>query len=251
MSTRSNIAILLRPADRNRDLETEMGTTVNAKGKPYLYVYCHNDGYPSGVGQDLKDMFDGADYEDALEYILMGDRSTTDLSYWQWREEDNVDPVPADTEEDCFNEEYLYIIEEVDGSGRVRVRQYGEDELPTNDEVREAVEDWYNNNITEEDVENYKSGDYELCDMTYDCLYGIDIDADETQEGDDLRDVISETLEGLLQRDIELAEDEEEEETKDSAEVYQVNSHGDMVGPKQMTVNSHGDIVYTDAPDWR
>ena len=211
MSTRSNIAILLREEDRNRDLETEMGTTVNAGGKPYLYVYCHNDGYPSGVGQELKDMFEGADYEDALEYILMGDRSTTDLSYWQWRGEENVDPCPADTEEDCFNEEYLYILEEVDASHRIHVRQYGEEDLPTNDDVREAVEDWFNENITEEDVENYKSGDYELGDMMYDCYYDIasDLgDGDETAEGDDFRDVISETLESLLEREIELAEDE-------------------------------------------
>lgn len=208
MSTRSNIAILLREEDRNRDFETPMGTTVNAGGKKYLYVYCHNDGYPSGVGQDLKDMFDGADYEDALEYILMGDRSTTNLSYWQWRSETNVDPVPADTEEACFNEEYLYIIEEVEGGGgRVKVRQYGEEPAPTNDDVREMTEDWYNENITEEDVEDYKSGNYELGDMIYDCLYNIDFDAEETQEGDDIRDVISETLESLLERDREMSED--------------------------------------------
>lgn len=203
MSTRSNIAILLRESDRNRDLETEMGTIVNAKGKPYLYVYCHNDGYPSGVGQDLKDMFDGADYEDALEYILMGDRSTTDLSYWQWRGEDNVDPVPADTEEDCYNEEYLYIIEEVDGSGRVQVRQYGVEPAMSNDEVRGLVEGWFYNNDSE------YLADTDLDDMMYDCYYDIDLgDTDETAEGDDPRDVICETLQGLLDKERELAEDE-------------------------------------------
>lgn len=204
MSTRSNIAILLRPEDRNRNLKTEMGTTVNAKGKPYLYVYCHNDGYPSGVGADLKNMFDGADYEDALEYILMGDRSTTDLSYWQWRRETNVDPVPADTDADCFNEEYLYIIEEVDGSGRVKVRQYGVEEAMTNDEIRDLVEDWFNDNIGEYDL-----ADVDLEDMAYDCYYEIDLDeADETAEGDDPRDVICETLQSLIEKERELAEDE-------------------------------------------
>ena len=207
MSTRSNIAILLREEDRNRDFTTPMGTTVNAGGKKYLYVYCHNDGYPSGVGADLKDMFEGEEsYEDALEYILAGDRSTTELTYWEWRRETDVDPAASDNEEDMYQNDYLYIIEELDNSRRLHVRQYGEDELPTNDEVREAVEDWYGENISDEDIEKYKSGDYELCDMMYDCLYAIDFDADETQDGDDLRDVVSETLESLLQRDIELAE---------------------------------------------
>ena len=70
MSTRSNIAILLRPEDRNRNFTTPMGTTVNANGKKYLYVYCHNDGYPEGVGADLKRMFEGMEsYEEALEKI--------------------------------------------------------------------------------------------------------------------------------------------------------------------------------------
>jgi hypothetical protein len=207
MSTRSNIAILLREEDRNRDFTTPMGTTVNAGGKKYLYVYCHNDGYPEGVGADLKRMFEGEEsYEDALEYILAGDRSTTELTYWEWRRETDVDPAASDNEEDMYQNDYLYIIEEVDGSHRLHVRQYGEEELPTNDEVREAVEDWYNENITEEDIKAYPEK-YELGDMMYDCLYGLDFDAYETQEGDDLRDVISETLESLLERDHEMNED--------------------------------------------
>jgi len=207
MSTRSNIAILLRTEDRNRNFTTPMGTTVNANGKKYLYVYCHNDGYPSGVGQDLKDMFEAEDrYEEALEYILKGDRSTTDLSYWEWRRETNVDPLPADTEDEMYQNDYLYIIEIADeATGRLHVRQYGEEELPTNDDIREAVEDWYNENISEEDIKN--PDNYELDDMMYDCLYDIAFNVDETQEGDDLRDVISETLEALLQRDRELNED--------------------------------------------
>ncbi len=126
MSTRSNIAILLRPEDRNRNFTTPMGTTVNANGKKYLYVYCHNDGYPEGVGADLKNMFEGREcYEEALEYILAGDRSTTDLTYWEWRRETNVDPLACDDEDNMYLNDYLYIIEEVDNSGRLRVRQYG------------------------------------------------------------------------------------------------------------------------------
>lgn len=210
MSTRSNIAILLREEDRNRDFETPMGTTVNAGGKKYLYVYCHNDGYPEGVGADLKRMFEGEEsYEEALEYILAGDRSTTELTYWEWRRETDVDPAAANDEEDMYQNDYLYIIEEVDGSHRLHVRQYseyGEEEAPTNDEIRTAVEDWYNENITEEDIKN--PDNYEIGDMMYDCLYAIDYpDVDETADGDDIRDVICETLESLLERDRELNEE--------------------------------------------
>lgn len=253
MSTRSNIAILLREEDRNRDFETPMGTTVNANGKAYLFVYCHNDGYPSGVGQDLKDMFEGEEaYEEALDYILAGDRSTTGLTYWDWRRESDTEPVACDDEEDMYQNDYLYIIEEVDGSHRLHVRQYGEEPLPTEDEIREATEDWYGRNVSEDDLKAIKNGMMDIEDIVYDCFDSIaPTDSDETEDGTDIRDIIYETIESLLERDLEVNEDEEEEETEASDEVYQVNSHGDMVGPKQMTVNSHGDIVYTDAPDWR
>ena len=87
MSTRSNIAILLRPEDRNKDFKTPWGEVVNANGKKYLYVYCHHDGYPEGVGADLIHMFDGGDYEDVIKYIMLGDRTSSDLSYWDWRKE--------------------------------------------------------------------------------------------------------------------------------------------------------------------
>ncbi len=205
MSTRSNIAILLRPEDRNRNFTTPMGTTVNANGKKYLYVYCHNDGYPEGVGADLKNMFEGREcYEEALEYILAGDRSTTDLTYWEWRRETNVDPLACDDEDNMYLNDYLYIIEEVDNSGRLRVRQYGVEPL-TNDDVRDKVHDWFNESVTEEDL---KSGEYELGDMMYDCLYDLDLDADTTDEGDDVRDVISETLQGLIDQFREMNSEE-------------------------------------------
>lgn len=136
MSTRSNIAILLRPEDRNKDFKTPWGQVVNANGKKYLYVYCHNDGYPEGVGVDLITMFDGDKYEKALEYILMGDRSTTDLSYWDWRKEQcapraravQIAPRAADTEEEMYQNDYLYVIEEVDVTMQVKLYGYDDDD---------------------------------------------------------------------------------------------------------------------------
>ena len=131
MSTRSNIAILLRPDDRNKDFKTPWGQVVNAKGKKYLYVYCHNDGYPDGVGAGLVDMFGGSKYEHALDYILAGDRSTVDLSYWDWRKEE-CEPEAADTEKEMYQNEFLYIIEEVNGV--LLVRMYDEDEEDDEDD---------------------------------------------------------------------------------------------------------------------
>lgn len=114
MSTRSNIAILLRPEDRNKTFKTPWGKSVNPNGEKFLVVYCHNDGDPSGVGADLESMFNGGNYEDALEYILRGDRSTTDLSYYEWRGE-KCPPRAYDKASDCYQEDYLYIMYEVDG----------------------------------------------------------------------------------------------------------------------------------------
>lgn len=138
MSTRSNIAILLRPEDRNKDFKTPWGEVVNANGKKYLYVYCHNDGYPEGVGADLITMFDGDKYEKALRYILRGDRSTTDLSYWDWRGE-KCAPRAADTEEEMYQNDYLYVIEEVDVT--MQVRLYGDDDDDWNDDDEDEGEE--------------------------------------------------------------------------------------------------------------
>ena len=165
MSTRSNIAILLRPEDRNKDFKTPWGEVVNANGKKYLYVYCHNDGYPEGVGADLINMFDRAKYEKALRYILRGDRSTTDLSYWDWRKEQCA-PDAADTEEEMYQNDYLYILEEVDGT--MRGRMYGDDDDEDQDE---GDEDAYYISISKEPDGSYRVKQYTLEDDSVD---GID-----------------------------------------------------------------------------
>ena len=162
MSTRSNIAILLRPEDRNKDFKTPWGQVVNANGKKYLYVYCHNDGYPEGVGADLITMFDGDKYEKALRYILRGDRSTTDLSYWDWRGEQCA-PRAADTEEEMYQNDYLYVIEEVDVTMQVRV--YGDDDDDWNDDEEdedegEGEEDAYYLSINKEPDGSFRVKQY-------------------------------------------------------------------------------------------
>lgn len=114
MGTRCNIAILLRPEDRNKTFKTPWGRAINLNGEKFLTVYCHNDGYPSGVGADLEDDFDGGNYEDALDFILCGDRSTVYTSYYEWRGE-KCPPKSYNDVSDCYNEEYLYIMYEVNG----------------------------------------------------------------------------------------------------------------------------------------
>lgn len=165
MSTRSNIAILLRPEDRNKDFKTPWGEVVNANGKKYLYVYCHHDGYPEGVGADLIHMFDGGDYKDVIKYIMLGDRTSSDLSYWDWRKEQCA-PEAADTEEEMYQNDYLYILEEVDGT--MRVRMYGDDDDEDEDE---GDEDAYYISISKEPDGSFRVKQYTLDDETVD---GID-----------------------------------------------------------------------------
>lgn len=129
MSTRSNIAIELREEDRNKVFTTPWGSTISPKGAKYLVIYCHNDGYPSGVGYGLLDK--NFTYDSALKYILQGDRSAVDLTYWDWREEMSG-PCIIDTLE--VNEDYLYIIKEENSSIAIYVKddfKYVEETLLT------------------------------------------------------------------------------------------------------------------------
>ena len=70
MATRSRIAV-----------ELEKGKVIS--------VYCHHDGYISGVGTNLMKRFpNGTDPKEVEEYIKEGDRSSVDLSYKEWRDEE-------------------------------------------------------------------------------------------------------------------------------------------------------------------
>jgi len=73
-------------------------------------VYCHNDGYVSGVGRALEHM-GFTSTEECEEYIDEGDRSTTSLSYKEWRDE-NCPPQKHKSKEEYFAgdiEEYGYL----------------------------------------------------------------------------------------------------------------------------------------------
>lgn len=110
MSTRSNIAIKVKPADYE-----VVSTTINAKvddKMPYIQIYSHCDGYPSHMLNELKTNFNN--YDKALEMILGGDTSGVyngvSEVYTNRGEsyEDNA-PWPMKTPE--VDEEYLYVFE--------------------------------------------------------------------------------------------------------------------------------------------
>lgn len=69
MATRSRIGV-----------ELEEGKVIS--------IYCHNDGYVSGVGKQLMNSFpNGTDPSVVAGFIKEGDRSTLALSYKEWRDE--------------------------------------------------------------------------------------------------------------------------------------------------------------------
>ena len=70
-------------------MATRSRIAVETKEGGVRSVYCHFDGYPDGVGANLLQKFpDGTDSKEVEEYIDLGDRSTTELSYGEWRGED-------------------------------------------------------------------------------------------------------------------------------------------------------------------
>lgn len=93
MATRSRIAV-----------ELEEGKVIS--------VYCHNDGYPDGVGERLMRLFpNGTESSEVASYIKEGDRSTVNLSYKEWRGE-NCPPKKHKSVSEFFDgdiEEYGYL----------------------------------------------------------------------------------------------------------------------------------------------
>ncbi len=93
-------------------MATRSRIAIEIEGGKVLSVYCHNDGYLEGVGQELLEQFpNGTDSDEVLEFIQEGDRSTVDLSYADWRGED-CPPQEHDSVPDFFDgdiEEFGYL----------------------------------------------------------------------------------------------------------------------------------------------
>ena len=139
MSTRSNIAIILRPEDRNLSLNVmderfddyrpnmccpncrsqkeenmeDIFPDCEPKGNAVLQIYCHWDGYPEGVGEALQNGYNT--YENALVLILGGDLSSLDQShscpYSLGKNADASRCAPTVLQKAELNEEYLYVFD--------------------------------------------------------------------------------------------------------------------------------------------
>lgn len=110
MSTRSNIAIKVKPADYSVVSE-KIGMKVDDK-KPYIQIYSHHDGYPSHMLNELETYFN--DYDSALKLILAGNTSgiydgSSQTYTCQGESYEENAPWPMQIPE--LDEEYLYIFE--------------------------------------------------------------------------------------------------------------------------------------------
>jgi hypothetical protein len=133
MATRSNIRVVLKEEDRNKDLkfapnekqaedlkENEWGVdqleegmweTVNPEGAEALMIYHHWDGYIKGVGKTLIEKYDS--YEDALNLVLGGDCSSINRIYTpyatrKYEDWESIMPRPI-SENHKMEEEYDYM----------------------------------------------------------------------------------------------------------------------------------------------
>lgn len=165
MATRSNIAILLRPEDRNRTLNVmdetfddyrpcmqcpncrskksedweDIFPNCEPNGSPVLQIYCHWNGYPDGVGASLQSSYNS--YEEALALILGGDLSSLNLNdsasfpYSLGEGEDANCCAPTVLQKPELNEEYLYVFDYK--TNQWFVREYGSSDFRALAEVLE------------------------------------------------------------------------------------------------------------------
>ena len=126
MATRSNIAIILKEEDKAQ-VFAELNKRLEDAGDRFRYgvdngnvlqIYCHWDGYPEGVGQDLLNSFDS--YGEALELILEGDHSTPYKSYTS-KGEDWVSNRPDQRTLPRRYNDYLYVFK--DGNWKIPVNE--------------------------------------------------------------------------------------------------------------------------------
>ena len=101
--------------------------------KPYMGVYCHWDGYPSGVGAALKVFADT--YERALNLVLGGSISNVEedeFTHYANRDGEvwsHIEPIQGDTAIDVnaeVDEDYAYLFDEDNGGWKILNRETNE-----------------------------------------------------------------------------------------------------------------------------
>lgn len=115
MATRSNISIRLRPEMIDKLYDNIHGQQVKIEGE-YMTIYCHFDGYLSGVGETLFYYYNS--FEKAFMLILGGDISSIsetlgDCDYYASSEGWCKNVIPKFSNlPPRINEQYLYIFED-------------------------------------------------------------------------------------------------------------------------------------------
>lgn len=126
MSTHASILIKLKDEDKNCKLVQDNTFIKNYTKRPlihnpeidvfkstnFLGIYCHHDGYPSGVGDSLRKIFNT--YDLALNLILGGDTSSieTSIDYYnlfpdeKW---ENICPKQLKEINSLCSPSYLYV----------------------------------------------------------------------------------------------------------------------------------------------
>lgn len=128
MSTRSNIAIILKEEDK-ASVFAELNERLEKAGDRFRYgvdngnvlqIYCHYDGYLNGVGQDLLNDFNS--YDAALKLILEGDCSYIEggvACHYTSKGEDWASNRPEQRMHARRHEDYLYVFK--DGNWKIPV----------------------------------------------------------------------------------------------------------------------------------
>ena len=128
MATRSNIAIILKEEDKAR-VFAELNERLEKAGDRFRYgvdngnvlqIYCHYDGYLSGVGEELNKYF--KNYDDVLMMILAGDCSYIEggvACHYTSKGEDWASNRPEQRMHARRHEDYLYVFK--DGNWKIPV----------------------------------------------------------------------------------------------------------------------------------
>jgi hypothetical protein len=150
MGTRSSVIIRVKPEDIGKTIKFDRKKLpvplsswntekVRSKCKPvtleknYVGVYCHWDGYPSGVGAALKVFADT--YERALNLVLGGSISSIgedDFTHYANRNGEvwtHIEPIQGDTAIDVnaeVDEDYAYLFDEDNGGWKILNRETNE-----------------------------------------------------------------------------------------------------------------------------
>lgn len=128
MATRSNIAIILKEEDKAQVFEA-LNEKLEELGERFRYgvdngnvlqIYCHHDGYLSGVGVELNKYF--KNYDDVLMMILAGDCSYIEggvACHYTSKGEDWASNRPEQRMHASRREDYLYVFK--DGAWKIPV----------------------------------------------------------------------------------------------------------------------------------